>query len=510
MKETDETEVEKIHEPVLVAKKRGIHPAAFVVAGVAALGLLLLIGWYFLGGSGGAGKPVPAPRSSVDDTTTQPLANQTLTLSPDQLKNAGITIEAVGEQLSTESTETSATGTVEANAYKETPAVTLAGGVIRRVVPQLGDNVSAGQTIAVVFSDEFAQTQSRYITRQTEAMNARRNYERSQRLIAVNAPGRGELEEAAKQRKAAEAGLSEMRNRYDRTVKLLKIGAASREELEQDNTKLRTAEAELEQARFRESRATQLLPISNEVRSASEEALNKLQTAESELAATRQRLVLFGMPPSRINSLRSTSQITSELAIPAPASGTVTARTANVGEVVEANKELLRVTDLSSVWVIAQVYENDLARMRVGTGASVTSQAFPERLFRGQVTYIDPQLDETTRTGKVRIEVANTARELKLGMYVRVAFGAVGNMERTVAVVPKDAVQNINNQQIVFVATQDPNVFELRPVRLGAESGGKYQVLEGLQVGDRIAVTGTFSLRAEFLKTQQGSDQHQH
>jgi RND family efflux transporter MFP subunit len=500
MNETDETD--KI-EAIEVVPKRRINPAAFVVAGVAALGLLLLVGWYFLAGRGESGKVVPAPRASMDETQTQTIANQTLTLTPEQVKNAGITMETVGEQLSSESTETSATGTVEPNEYKQTPAVTLAGGVVRRVVPQLGDYVSAGQTVAVVFSNEFAEAQSRYIALATEAANARRNYERSQRLATINAPGRAEVEEAAKQRKAAEAALFEARNRYERTTKLLRIGAASREELEQDNTKLRTAEAEVEQARLREQRATQLLPISNEVRTASEEALNKLQSAESDLSATRQKLLLYGMPAARINALRSTSQITSELAVPSPASGNVTARSANVGEVVDANKELLRVTDLSAVWVIAQVYENDLARMRTGTGASITSDAFPNRLFRGQVTYVDPQLDETTRTGKVRIEVANPDRELKIGMYVRVAFGSLGNMERTVPVVPKDAVQNINGQQIVFVPTPDPNVFELRSIRTGAEKDGRSQVIEGLQVGDRVVVNGSFALRAEFLKMQQ-------
>ena len=164
------------------------------------------------------------------------------------------------------------------------------------------------------------------------------------------------------------------------------------------------------------------------------------------------------------------------------------------------------MTDLSSVWVIAQVYEQDLARMRSGTGASITSDAFPNRLFRGQVTYIDPQLAEATRTGKVRIEVANPGRELKLGMYVRAAFGALGNMERTVPVVSKDSVQNINGQQVVFAATNDPNVFELRPVRLGSEKDGRYQVISGLQVGDRVVVNGSFAFRAEVLKTQQGSE----
>lgn len=504
---TDDDEVVRREEEVSHVRRR-MHPGLIAALILAVMGALFLA-WYFLRSSGEAGKPVPAPRSSVRETPVETLANQTLTLSPEQVQNAGITVEAVGEQLSNERGQTSATGTVEANAYKQTPTVALVGGVVRRVGAQLGENVGAGQTVVVIFSDEFAQTQSRYITLQTETENARRNYERTQRLVAINQPGRSELDQAAKQRKAAEALLKEMRNRYERTTRLLRIGAASREELEQDTTKLRTAEAELEEARLRETRAGQLLPISAEVRSASEEALNKLRTAESELASVRQRLILYGMPSARVNSLRLASQVTSELAVPAPASGTVTARSVNVGEVVEANKELMRITDLSNVWVIAQVYERDVARLRVGSGASVTVDAFPDRLFRGHVAYIDPQLDETTRTVKVRVELPNPNRELKIGMYVRVALGSAGGAETTVPVVPASAVQNISGQQIVFMATADSNVFELRPVRLGPESEARYQVLEGLNVGDKVVTNGSFSLRAEWLKANQGAE-HQH
>ena len=197
------------------------------------------------------------------------------------------------------------------------------------------------------------------------------------------------------------------------------------------------------------------------------------------------------------------SQVRSELSVPAPISGTVTSRTANPGEVVEANKELLRVTDLSSVWVIAQVFERDLSRLRVGSGASVSSDAFPNRLFRGHVTYIDPAIDQTTRTAKVRVELGNSDRALKLGMYVNVAFGALGQSERTVPVVPASAVQTVDNQRIVFLATGDPNVFELRQVRLGSEAAGRFPVLEGVNVGDRVVTTGSFMLRAEWLKTRQ-------
>jgi RND family efflux transporter MFP subunit len=379
----------------------------------------------------------------------------------------------------------------------------LVSGVVRSVVPELGSSVAKGQTVAVIFSNELADTQSQYVRLLTEAANARQNYARTQRLVAINQPGRTELDQTTKQMTAAEASLVEMQNRYQRTTRLVKIGAASREELEQDTTKLRTAEAEVTEARRRHDRARRLVEINPETRAQNEEALNKLRAAESEMATVRQRLILYGMSSGQVSSLRSSSQVRSELSVPAPISGTVTSRTANPGEVVEANKELLRVTDLSSVWVIAQVFERDLSRLRVGGGASVSTDAFPNRLFRGHVTYIDPAIDQTTRTAKVRVELGNSDRALKLGIYVNVAFGSLGQSERTVPVVPTAAVQTVDNQRIVFLATGDPNVFELRQVRLGSEAAGRFPVLEGVNVGDRVVTTGSFMLRAEWLKTRQ-------
>src|SRR4029450_9647932 len=148
------------------------------------------------------------------------------------------------------------------------------------------------------------------------------------------------------------------------------------------------------------------------------------------------------------------------------------------------NKELLRVTDLSSVWVVGQVYEKDLGKVHVGSGASVTTDAYPGRVFRGQVSYVDPKVDPQTRTAQSRIELVNPSQQLKIGMYVNVAFTALGNGGSTFLVVPVAAVQNMGNQQVVFVATSDPKVFTMRPVRVGPETNGYYSVLEGLSVGD--------------------------
>jgi RND family efflux transporter MFP subunit len=489
--------------------RRRIHPAVIVSAGVSAVALILFLVWYFAFRDSKVGQPVPAPRSTVMEVETgEPLTGQTLTISPEQLVSSGIAVETIGEQLAADIGLTAATGVIEPNAYRNTPALPLVGGIVRSVIPELGETVSKGETVAVIFSNEFAEAQSRYVALRTETENAHKNYERTQRLVRINQPGRTELDAAARQMKAAEAALSEMQNRHQRTTRLITIGAASREDLEQDTTKLRTAEAEAAEARNRYDRATTILDINPETRAQNEEALNKLRSVEGELAAVRQRLILYGMTEQRIAALHSASQVTSELSVPAPITGTVTARGANAGEVVEPNKELLRITDLSNVWVIAQAFEKDLPRLRVGSGASVTTNAFPNRLFRGQVTYIDPSIDPATRTAKVRVELANSDRALKLGMYVNVAFGSLGQSERTVPVVPTSAVQTIEGRQIIFMATKDPSIFELRQVRLGSDVNGRFPVLEGANVGDRVVTSGSFMLRAEWLKLQQGSTHH--
>ena len=457
--------------------------------------------------SGEGGKPVPAPRSVTTDqpTTDATLTGgQKLTIAPEQVENAAIKTEIVGEGLALETGEP-ATGVVQANAYGETPVVALVGGIVRRVSPELGENVQSGQSVAVVFSEEFAATQSRYLDLLAQTDEARKLYERTAKLVRINQPGRTESDEATSQLKTAEAQLEEMKKRYQRTTKLIEIGASSREELEQDTTKLRIAEAEVTKARARLDRARQLLEINPATRTEFDQATTKLRNAEAELAAARQKLILYGLSPQRVSALRTAAQINSEIVIPAPISGTVTSRAVNQGEVIEANKELLRITNLSNVWVIAQVYERDLARLRTGSGASVTTDAYLDQVFRGQVTYIDPRLDENTRTAQVRIELNNPNRALKIGMYVRAAFGALGQGEQTAPVISAAAVQNLDNAQVVFIATNEPNVFEMRPVRLSAENNQQYQVYTGLNVGDRIVTDGSFLLRAEWLKQHPGN-----
>ena len=425
MNEKQETSRET-ETSVTTKRVRSRQPIIVAVVALVAIVGIAFVAWLLWPAK--SGKPVPAPRSlSFGESPGQPAmaGEQKLTLSPEQMQRAGLRIETVGERPAPEAATQMATGIVQANTYKETPVVSLVGGIVRKVGPELGQNVRRGQQVAVVFSNELADSQSKYLT--------------------------------------ALAELDEHHRHHARTVKLVEIGAASREELEMANTKLRDA--------------------------------------ESNVANLRQKLLLLGMSSQRVNSLKSTSQISSEVSVPAPSTGTITSRTVNPGEVIEANKELMRVTDLSTVWVVGQVYEKDLAKIHIGSGANITSEAYPNRTFRGRVSYVDPKIDQATRTAQVRIELANPGQMFKIGMYVNVGFATLGAAEKTMPVVPKDAVQSIGNQQFVFVATDKSNEFILRPVRLGPESNGFYPVMEGVSVGERVVTQGSFLLRAEWLKT---------
>lgn len=497
-------EIEETNDEALDGDRQNLLRKPWLIAasviGVVVLGAVLF--WIFRGRETRTVVAPPRTVSFGDDSTSQPDATgeQTVTIQPDQVEKIGLKTETVGETLSSEAMSVAATGVVQPNAYKETPVISLLGGVLRAVNGELGQNVDKGQTVAVIFSDELAASQSRYLALQAEAQTARQNYDRTARLVQISPVSNAEVDQALARLKTVQAELEENRRRYDRTVKLLEIGAASREEFEQATTKLRTSEADAVEAKRRYDRAVQVAQINPVSRSEFEQAAVKRQTAESDLATARQRLLLFGLSSQRVNALRSPSQITSEISVPAPVFGTITKREVNQGEVVEANKELMRVTNLASVWVIAQVYEKDLALIRTRSGASVTTDSYPGRLFRGHVTYFDPNINQETRTAQVRVELENPGQVLKIGMYVNVAFGSMGVAERTMPMIPTAAVQNMNDKQVVFMATDQPNVFVVRPVRLGKEDNGKFIVLEGLNVGDRVVTDGSFLLRAELLK----------
>jgi cobalt-zinc-cadmium efflux system membrane fusion protein len=253
-------------------------------------------------------------------------------------------------------------------------------------------------------------------------------------------------------------------NKLERTRKLVEIGAASRQDLEEITA-------------VHEAHAT-------------------------EVEAARQRLQLLGLSAEQVRALTSPSQVISTIVVPAPIAGVITSRSVNLGQVVAMGQELLSVTDLSEVWVVGDLYEQDFRAVRVGSEAAITTSAYPGLTLRGRVSYIDPRVDPQARTAKARIEVPNSDGRLRLGMYVTVSFTTPG---ASAVVVPRSAVQTIGNRQVVFVPAEgEEGKFIQRQVRLGPPMGDNYTVLSGLKLGEPIVTEGSFFLRAEVLRNAPG------
>src|SRR5215470_12061845 len=218
---------------------------------------------------------------------------------------------------------------------------------------------------------------------------------------------------------------------------------------------------------------------------------------ESYVRAALEKLKLLGASDQQIASLKRAEQIDPNFVVPAPINGVVLTRTANLGLVVTA-QELFTVADLSTVWIMASINEKDFASVRVGTAASVTAPAYPGRLWKGRVIYIQPQVAPTTRTAQARIEVANPHEDLRIDMYTDVDFTSTGAPG---PVVPEAAVQSIGERRFVFLPVKDNDgTFALRQVRLGPAAGGYYSVLQGLKVQDQVVTDGSFILKAEALR----------
>jgi membrane fusion protein, heavy metal efflux system len=276
-----------------------------------------------------------------------------------------------------------------------------------------------------------------------------------QTLATVFSP---ELADAQTQYISARAELDAHERELARTEKLVQIGAASRQELERIHAEHTGQQTRVESA--------------------------------------RSRLDLLGMSREAVESLASGKSVDASTEVPAPISGVVTERLVNMGLNVDPATKLFTVVDLSTVWIVANLYEKDFARVRVGDHATVVTPAYPDRQIQGRVSYIDPQVSPESRTTKVRVEVSNPHYDLRLGMLAEAQIQASNST--SVAFIPRIAVQNVADRSFVYVAKPGaPGQFMEREVLVGQPSGERIQVVSGVVAGDKVVTEGSFFMRAE-------------
>jgi len=284
------------------------------------------------------------------------------------------------------------------------------------------------------------------------------------------------IHEARAQYRSAVAGLGRARSEQalalrvrDRARRLYQLKAGSQEQLERAETELRGAET-------------------------------TVTNAQVEVDRTRAHLVDFlGVTVDPVDHDAPGHRDEGDyIPVRSPAAGVVLTRNVTPGTVVTPANDLFVVSDLSRLWAIVEVNEEHLAKLRVGMPVRIYVQAYTGRPFAGRIGKIGEALDPDTRTVKVRVDVPNSGGRLKPEMYATAEI-ELGGSESAVFV-PQQAVQEVRGQNSVFVRAA-PDRFEVRPVETGRSVQGEVEILRGLKSGEAVAVSGTFVLKSEFLKS---------
>ena len=225
--------------------------------------------------------------------------------------------------------------------------------------------------------------------------------------------------------------------------------------------------------------------------------------AASLVASTRERLRLWDVTDAQMATLERRGKAEPVLTVYAPSSGIVMKREALPGKYVEPGSTLYEVADLSTVWISADIYESEVAAVKLNQPAAVTFAAYPGETFRGTVSYIYSTLNAEARTVRVRVEMPNPELRLKPGMFGTVTL--VTDAARML-VVPKEAVLDTGLRQLVFL-DRGQGRYEQASVKLGHRSQDEVEVMEGLNEGDRIVTSANFLLDAESKLTSASSMQ---
>jgi cobalt-zinc-cadmium efflux system membrane fusion protein len=265
-------------------------------------------------------------------------------------------------------------------------------------------------------------------------------------------------------------------------------------ELGEARSRMLKAQARLAVAQSRSERLEQLRKEKITSERDFLEARGELTQARAERDAAAERLKLFDAAGSAGSDLQLT----------APIAGIVIERRAILGQMVNTEESLFVLADLSRVWALGRIAEQDIGALKTGMEASVVLVAYPERVWRGKIVNLANRLDESTRTLEARVELRNADGVLRPGLFGTMRILAVkGGTPRRI-VVPESAIQEVEGRTVVFTPSNGKNGFHVVSVEVGVRADGKAEIIKGLNAGDRVVVEGTFVLKSQLLRGQLG------
>lgn len=367
-------------------------------------------------------------------------------------------------------------GTVEPNQQQLQQVTPLVSGRVQNICVALGDSVRKGTLLVQIDSPQVAEMHGKLHEAETRLRLAKINLDRVQQ-----AANRVSVLKA-------KATLDEAESNLKRTKLLVSEGLTARKDLVATESEYDRAKAEFN---FQKD-----ISLNREVTLAKAE----VQTAETEAEHIGDALRALDAHLGAEND--GIEHNISKIELRSPIAGTVIERFVNPGSGFEQGKPLLTIANTTTLWVIANVPETQMTSIRLGSPATVK---FGDRLVHGAVNYIDPRLNEDTRTSRVRIEIGNPENKIQVGSFAQVEFAAPATVQNT-PFVPQTAVQTVDGKPVVFVKDPRSGKFRIRNVQIGTASSGMVPILSGLQPGEQVAAAGSFVLKSMLLKEQLGED----
>ena len=400
----------------------------------------IVLGAFLYARFGGTSLPTHSSNAAAaesDKPADAEAPSDVVQISPESQRDVGIAVEPAA--LRSLQGTLSATGIVSEDPARVAHIRPLARGLIEKIYARLGDRVSAGDPLIEYDNIELGLAIGEFLSAQAELQRSLTDLEVKKKIL-------------------------------ERSREMLRVGAVA-----QTTHDLREAEVKDAEAKVAGARAT-VAKIAEQIR--------RFGWTDRDLA---------NLPSKQAAS----GHTVSHSILKAPFSGVVTSLHAVGSEVVEPGTELLAITDMSSLWVLADVYEKDLSQIRTGKAVRVRVPSYPRETFAGRITYVADVIDPKSRTAKVRCLVGNDRGLLKLEMFATIEIP----VEQTspILAVPSSSIQQIEGQPVVFVRNSEAE-FQKREVQTGVESQGYTEIRSGLKPGEPVVSRGSFVLKTAFLR----------
>lgn len=422
--------------------------------------------------------------------TQSPQSPGAIQVDAEIARRLGLKVEAVLRQRLAFGIKT--TGQIESLPDQQVEVTAPVRGTVTQLLVQPGDEVKAGQPVAVMTSPELAELRTTALDRRSDAIASTQQAQADLQLAQQNVAQQQKI--ATSEIAQARTALSFAQERFDKDRELAVNGAIPRRTFLESETNLAEAKAAL-------ARAESQLEVS--------EAAAQLQRAKAAVQVARSRVQLSEEPyQTRLQQLGASANKDGTLAITAPIAGTVVNLETTSGESGEdAGKKIMTLINGTRVQVSANLYEKDLDQIQIGQRVRLKVSGFPDRSFQGRISMIGSVVSGETRVVPVRARLDNANGALKPGMFAELEL-LTDRTPTAVLVIPRSAIVNTNDKKtVVFV--ENGNAFQLTEVVIGRESGDFLEVKDGLFEGDRVVTQRANQLYAQSLRGDKSADKHE-